>query len=184
MSELSNILTKLKTVAESVKGEIQALDEQIGTLNQERQALVDAPVSRDEYAAYVKADVARRGELFLNRMRMFAKGKGRGNAKFDPCFATLERVYEGGRLQNLPFMNGEDSFDGFNPSPEAFYWYFGDLIAERFMAALDAVHTWPQAGIPLADRRRRIAEIDQVIDDLVTQRDELASQLMSVGITE
>ena len=183
MSELASILGKLKKVAESVKGEIQALDVQIETLNQKRQELMDAPVSRDDYVTYVNADIAKRGEPFLNRMRQFASGKGRGSAKMSQSFAPLERGLQAG-FHPFPFMNGEDYFDGFNLSPEAFYWYFGDLIANRFMAALDAVHNWDEGGMPIAERRTRIAEIDRQLEELVDKRDTLASQLISVGITE
>jgi hypothetical protein len=160
------------------------LDDEISTLNQERQGLLDAPVSRDEYATYVKADIAKRGELFARRINGFASHKGRGSARINTSFIALERALNGSGLQNIPFMNGEDCFDGFNPTPEAFYWYFGDLIADRFMAALDAVHDWPKGGVPLVDRRNRIAELDQAIEKLVDRRDELVSQLNSVGITE
>ncbi len=184
MSELTSILTELKKVAESVKTDIRTLDEQIHALNLERQGLMDSPVSREDFAAYMKADLAKRGELFQHRVKQFATHKGRGNAKMDSSFVALERVFQGGRLQNFPFMNGEDCFDGFAPSADAFYFYFGDLIAERFLAGLDAEHDWPQDGIPVADLRKRIAEIDQALDALLTRRDELASQLMSVGITE
>lgn len=184
MSEFTGLLDKLKKAAESIKGQIHSIDENISALNQERQALMDAPVSRDDYAAYVKADLARRGELFLSRMKKFANGSGRGSAKLDPRFVTLERAYERGGLQNFPFMNGEDCFDGFNPSPEAFYWYFGDLIADRFMAALDPFFVWPKECVPLEDRRKRIAEIDQEMDELVTRRDELASQLTNAGMAD
>lgn len=109
--------------------------------------MIDAPVSRDEFASYVKADLARRGEMFVHRMRTFSNGKGRGSAKMNVSFATLERVFQEGRLQQLPFMNGEDCFDGFNPTSEAFYWYFGELIADRMMTALDQVHTWQEGGV-------------------------------------
>lgn len=184
MSELTSILTKLKKAAESTRAEIFALDEQISTLNQERQSLSDSPVSREDYAAYVKADIVKRGELFLHRIKGFAGHKGRGSARMATSFIALDRASKGNGLQGFPFMNGEDCFDGFNPSPEAFYWYFGDVIVERFMAALDAVHSWPQGGMPLADIRQRIAEIDLALETLVERRDELVSQLNSVGITE
>jgi len=184
MSELTSILTKLKKAAESTKAEIGDLDEQISALNRERQNLSDSPVSREDYAAYVKADIAKRGALFAQRIKGFACHKGRGNARMATSFITLDRASKGDGLQGFPFMDGEDCFDGFNPSPAAFYWYFGDLIAERFMAALDAAHDWPKDGVPLVDIRKRIAEIDQILETLVERRDELVSQLNSIGITE
>ena len=52
------------------------------------------------------------------------------------------------------------------------------------MAALDAVHNWDEGGMPIAERRTRIAEIDRQLEELVDKRDTLASQLISVGITE
>lgn len=182
MSELSSILTELKKAAESVKTDIQTLDEQIHALNVEREGLMNSPVSREDFAAYVKADLAKRGELFQHRIKQFAAHKGRGNAKLDSSFVALERVFQAGRLQNFPFMNGEDCFDGFGLSADAFFFYFGDLIAERFVAGLDVVHDWPQGGIPVADLRKRIAEIDHELDTLLRRRDDLASQLLSVGM--
>ena len=146
--------------------------------------MLDSHVSRDEYAAYVKADIAKRGELFVHRIKGFARHNARGSARLDTSFVALEKALNSSRLQGIPFMNGEDCFDGFNPTPEAFYWYFGDLIAERFMAALDMVHDWSEGGLPIADRRKRIAEIDQEIETLIERRDGLIGQLNSVGITE
>ena len=182
MSDLSTLLNDLKKAADSVKTDIKTLDEQIHALNGERESLMNSPVSREDFAAYVRADLAKRGELFQYRIKQFADHTGRGNAKLNSSFVALDRVFHGGRLQNFPFMNGEDCFDGFAPSADAFFFYFGDLIAERFMAALDVVHDWPQGGIPVADLRKRIAEIDHELDTLMTRRDELASQLLSVGI--
>lgn len=182
MSKFAALLVELNKATESVKAEIGALDEQISTLNRERQSLMDSPVSREDFAAYMKADLARRGELFQMRIQQFATHAGRGHAKLTSSFVTLERAFQRGQSQNFPFMNGEDCFDGFQPSADAFYYYFGDLIAERFMAGLDAVHNWPQGGLPVADIRKRIAEIDGELDDLVTRRDDLARQLLSVGV--
>ncbi|KAB2928805.1 MAG: hypothetical protein F9K30_00215 [Dechloromonas sp.] len=184
MSELTNILGKLKKVAESVKTEIQALDEQINQLNHERQALIDAPVSRADYAAYVKADISRRCGPFLNQLRRFARGGKTSGANLNLSFGALERVHNAGQSQQFPYMNGDECFDGFNISPGAFYWYFGDLIAERFMDAMDTAHAWQEGGMPIDERRKRIAEIDQQMDELISKRDELASQLTSAGITE
>ncbi len=177
------ILVELSKAAESVKTEIGTLDQKISALNHERQGLMDSPVSREDFAAYMKSDLARRGELFRQRIQQFATHAGRGNAKMTASFVTLERAFQSCGLQNFPFMDGEDCFDGFRLSADAFYFYFGDLIAARFMAGLDAVHDWPQGGLPVAERRQRIAEIDCELDDLVTRRDELAEQLLSVGIT-
>lgn len=180
--DLKGLVVKLRNAAEAIKGEIGEIDARIVAAQVEREALTNAPVSKDDFMTYVRADIARRGELYVHRIKGFAAGKGRGNAKLDPSFAHLERVFQGNRQQNFPFMDGEDAFDGFNLSADAYYWYFGDLIAERFAVALDMVFDWPEAKISVDERRKRIEEIDAELESLVEKRDSLVADLTSIGI--
>lgn len=181
--DFKGLLAKLHSAAEGIKGDIGGIDRRIAALEAEREALTDAPVTREDFKSYLAADVARRGEVFKYRINGFVSGKARGSAKFDPTFARLERNLVAGQAQNFPFMDGEDAFEGFNLSAPAFYWYFGDLIVERFMQAVDLAHDWQPGGIPVAERRARIAEIDAELQSLVEKRDSLAAELVGAGIT-
>lgn len=180
--DLKGLVVKLRNAAEAIKAEIGEIDERIKVVQAERETLTNASVSKADFMTYVQADIARRGELYVHRIKGFATVKGRGTAKLDPSFAHLERVFAGGRLQNFPFMNGEDAIDGFNPTADAYYWYFGGIIAERFSIALDMVFDWPEAGIPVDERRKRIEEIDGELESLVEKRDSLVLDLTSIGI--
>lgn len=182
--DFKGLYAKLKTAAEGIKGEITAIDNRVAALQAEREVLTDAPVSKDDFMTYVREDIARRGQMYVHRIKGFAGRKARGNAKLDPSFSHLEQAFQSNRLQAFPFMNGEDAFDGFNPTADAFYWYFGELIAERFSVALDLAHDWPVGGVPVAERRKQIAAIDEELDSLTEKRDSLAAELINAGMVD
>jgi len=182
--DFKGLFAKLKTAAVGIKAEIAEIDNRVSVLQAEREVLTDASVSKEDFMTYVREDIARRGQLYVHRIKGFAKGNARGNAKLNPSFSHLEHAFQNNRLQGFPFMNGEDAFDGFNPSADAFYWYFGDLIAERFCAALDLVHDWPTSSIPVEERRKQIAAIDDELDSLIEKRDSLAAELINAGMVD
>ena len=63
------------------------------------------------------------------------------------------------------------------------YWIFGDLIEKRFSDALNQFD-WPENGISIEERYKRIQEIDQELEQLNEKRDTLASDLMSAGVMQ
>ncbi len=98
-------------------------------------------------------------------------------------FPLLERSSALGGLQMFPYLNGEiANYEG-EPSASALYWYFGDLIAQRFSDSLDCV-AWSTDTISVADRRIQIAEIDKQIEALTSHRDGLANDLIGSGMYE
>ena len=102
---------------------------------------------------------------------------------FSISFPLLERNEKSGNTQPLPYLDGEGYHDGSTLNPAAMYWIFGDLIEKRFSDALDQFE-WPENGLSLDERRKRIEKIDQELVRLNEERDSMANDLMSTGMTQ
>lgn len=178
MSELSGLITKVKKAAEAVRAEINTLDDNIDGLNRERQTLMDAPIGKTDIMHYVADDITRRSLQFQTALKFWNKKN-----PTELGFAYLERNRKNEQLQMLPYLDGETAHQGTQLTHGGFYWIFGDLIAERFAAALDCLEL-PAETVSVDDRRKRIGEIDEELDRLISRRDDLVSQLSSVGIVE
>lgn len=176
-TEVKGLLAKLRAAADGIKAQIHEADAQIVTLTTERATLTDAPVSREDFMDYVRDDIQRRAASYPNSIARWKR------KTFVNNFAGFERTHGGGRNQAFPYLHGEDPHDGNIIETAALYWYFGDLIAERFGAALDAI-AWPDESVSVAARRIRIAEIDARLDEITARRDELAAELVSTGMHE
>lgn len=177
-TEVKGLLSKLRSAAEAIKAQIHEADNQIAALNEQRRALINAPVSKDDFMGYVRADIQRRAEGYQHRLRKWAR-----KYDFPLKFAQLERDHIAGGLQPFPYLDGETPFNNAELDPGAVFWHFGELIAENFSVALDGLE-WPEDELPVADRRRQILEIDAEIERLNAQRDGLAKDLMDSGMYE
>lgn len=81
-----------------------------------------------------------------------------GKHKNTSEIVTLERAFQRGQSQNFPFMNGEDCFDGFQPSADAFYYYFGDLIIDSCLVVfLITLHNTNYTKYKIGIRHRQLA---------------------------
>lgn len=175
-NEFKALVAKVKKSAEEVRSKIQTLDAEIAALNETRKAINDAPVSKSDYMEYLRADIAR----MAARMPLVIKEKWARDGSFQK-YEMLERIHSRSGSLPIPYINGETHGTSVELGPSAFYWYFGDLIAERFDRVLDEVE-WPQDAMPVADRRKRIAEIDSKIDELSRRRNMLESNLRGVSV--
>lgn len=175
MATVSKLLGQLRDAAQTLRGEIGAIDNEIAALNDERRQLNNEPLTKADFAEYVKADIARQAQQYQNRLnREFSMAS---HARF----VSLERKQQDGQPLGLPYLSGEMFAHGAKPEPHALYWLFGEQIAERFVAALDS-QPWPETATPIAQRRERIAVIDARLAGLNTQRDALASEMMKAGL--
>ena len=68
-------------------------------------------------------------------------------------------------------------------TPQGMYWLLGELLAERFLIALDKLG-YEEGLVPVADRRLQIAEIDAKLKEISAKRDGLAEDLISSGMYE
>lgn len=176
--EVKGLLSQLRDAASAIKSQIQEADNEIAVLNSQRRALMDAPVSKSDFMAYVRADIQVRAASYDAKL-----GKWARNNKFPFSFSQLERVYLAESLQPFPYLDGEVPHNAGDIDPGALYWHFGELIAERFSDALDRFE-WDDDLVAVADRRNQIAAIDTNLKQLNAHRDQLASDLIGSGMYE
>lgn len=177
-TNVKTLLSQLRGAADAIKAQIHEADAQLAVLNEERSALVNAPVSKNDLMEYVRADIGRRGASFPQRLALWAR-----KANFPPRFVHLERLHAKEGTHTIPYLDGNAPYGGETLDPAAMYWHFGDLIAERFSVAMDSLQ-WPDDTVPVAERRARIGKIDAQIQELETKRNGLAKDLMDSGMYE
>lgn len=174
MSEVKSLLAKIGKAANEVIAKIRVLDAQIESLVAERSEIADAPLAKGDLMEYVREDIKRRAASFPSRLKMKWARDGR-----HLNFVNHERAFSGGSIQPIPYLDGEVSNPGIIFRPDAFFWLFGDLIEKRFEDAIADLY-WPEPGLPLADRRIELEKLDEKIEQLESERDELAEELQGV----
>ena len=176
-TKVKGLLTQLRDAANAIRAQIHEADAQIAVLTEQRRALTDAPVSKVDLEEYIRADIQRRASNYQWAVEKWAKGGG-----FPVSFAELERNHTSEKSQPFPYWDGMPHHDVGSMEPQGMYW-LGDLLAERFLVALDKLGHADDL-IPVADRRRQIAEIDAKLKELNANRDGLANDLISPGMYE
>lgn len=172
---INPLVAEVVTAAGAVRSQIQTLDDEIKGLHEQRQSITGLPVSKSDFMEYVREDIRRRSKVYP----MMIKKKWGNKAPFN-SFEQLERV-SGGHgvgLQGFPYLNWDLESMEFKLEPAAFYWYFSEVIQERFELAIQDFN-WPTETMPVAERRQRIEAIDAQISDLISRRDVLKAQLRS-----
>jgi hypothetical protein len=177
-TEVKGLLSQLRDAAGAIKAQIHDADKQIAALTEQRRALTSAPVSKADFMEYVRADIQRRTVRYQYMVKLWAKK----NPEL-LTFPQLEHTHTLEGVQMFPYLDGEIGHNENEFSPSGIYFHFGDLIAERFAAALEGV-AWSSDSVSVAERRRQIAAIDAQIAKLETLRDGLASDLISSGMYE
>jgi chorismate mutase len=167
------LVAKVVTAADAVRSQIRTLDEEIKGLHEQRQTITAHPVSKADFMEYVREDIRRRSKVYP----MMIKKKWGDKQPFNN-FDKLERTNggHGEGLQGFPYLNWDLENMEFKLEPAAFYWYFSEVIQERFELAIQDFD-WPAESMPVAERRQRIEAIDAQISDLISRRDGLKGQL-------
>jgi hypothetical protein len=176
MSDFKALVAEMKKSAADVRSKIKALDVEIEALNEERRAINAAPVSKADFMEYLRSDIQRRAARMplLLAQNLTRSGESRN-------FENLERIDSRAGKQDIPYINGDSPVDHVTLGDPAFFWYFGDLIAERFEQVVDGL-SWPADAMPVTQRRQRIKEIDSKIGSLTAQRNMLEMDLRSVVV--
>ena len=177
-AKVKGLLAQLRDAANAIKAQIHEADAQIAALEEQRRALTDAPVSKADLVEYIRADIQRRADNYQWRIDKWAREGG-----FPVSFIELERRHISGKPQSFPYWDGNPHHDAHNIELHGMYHLFGDLLAERFLVALDKLG-YADGLVPVADRRRQIAEIDAELKALNAKRDGLANDLISSGMYE
>ena len=173
---LKSLFLAIGKAGSAVVKKIHEADSQIAELNAERSLLTDTPVSLEDFMSYVRADISRRGKQYERTLVNWQ------NKWFQNVFLRWERAERDGVPQGIPYLNAEHPHGGWEMTPGAVYFLFGDLSAERFSEALKVLK-WPDNAVPVEQRRARILAIDAELDRLTAYRDELVQELSAVGMT-
>lgn len=167
------LVAKVINAADAVRAQIQSLDDEINGLYEQRKSITERPVSKSDFMEYVREDIRRRSKVYP----LLIKKKWGDKAPFNN-FEMLERKHRGhgAGLQNFPYLNWDLDLMDFKLEPAAFYWYFSEVIQERFELAIQDFK-WPENAMPAAERRQRMEAIDAQISGLLSRRDALKAQL-------
>lgn len=179
-NEVQGLLTQLRSAAEVIKKRIYEADQKIEVLLNEREAISESRLSKEDFMQYVRNDIQRLASVYPARISHLAR---KTEFPFSTGFSQLERNEKSGNTQPFPYLDGEGYSEGLAWHVSAVYWIFGEQIEKRFSDALDQFQ-WPENSMPIDERRKRIAEIDQELEILNAERDGLASDLMSTGMTQ
>lgn len=172
MAEINKALENLRSAAGDLVNAISDLDSRIAACHSKRDAITSAPVSRDDFLGYIKADIARRGRSFAGSVARSITGHYRD-------FGRLENLNADGGKLNLHYLTGQIGIPTVI-TEEALYFYVGDRIAERLGDLLAAL-PWPEDAIPVAERAKMLVELDREIAKLTKERDALAQQMVGAG---
>ena len=171
-TKIKSLLKQVMDAAGEVVGEINALDNRIQALNQQRQSIGDAPVSKADFLEYISRSIDRQTDRFSGSIK-------RELEKVNRAFFSIERdpmrlLLLTGAI-NLPVVITE----------EACLWYLKPAIMARMEELTESID-FSGAGdaIPVEKRRVMVAQIDAEIDTLRAERADLANQLQAAGITD
>lgn len=169
-NKLKGLLRQINDAANEVVSAIQNLDARIANLQEQRQRIGDAPVSRADFLEYIGHELDRQAvNIEANLVRALGG--------IDRSFFALENR----RISVLFLTTSRTSPDVI--TEEACFWYLKPVIMARMAELAESMDFAPAAElVPIETRRAMIAEIDAEIDKLRAERDELAAQLEATGI--
>lgn len=173
MGEINKALEQLRSAAGELVAAVEDLDKRIAACHGKRDTITSAPVSRDDFIGYIKADIAQRG-------RSFAGAISRQIVGFPRDFGRLEHFKATGQKLHLSYLTGNLSLPVV-VTEEALFFYMGDRIAERLSDLLSAL-PWPEDAVPVSQRSKMLADLDKEIAELTKERDALAQQLVVAGL--
>lgn len=173
-TEIQGLLTQVKRAADKLKTKIFELDDQIEALYKSRDGLIQAPLSKADYMATIRADIQAKARLFTTYL---ARHLDSGNPINYP--AMLQK--DAGSLP-VRYLDAGANVGG-EISEGAYYLYFEDAIAAGVERALVGKE-WPVDAMPTVEREKALKGMAVQIDALTVERDALAGELTSCGLTE
>ncbi|NOT67152.1 MAG: hypothetical protein HOP04_02275 [Methylophilaceae bacterium] len=175
MSELIKQVSALKTAAREILGQIEDIDAQRTALDQQRDTITSANVSKADFLGYLRAYMKFKAKRFrqhtldlLQPQRSFGRLEaGKGS---EAGFASMRR-----------FFTGDSS--AMYISDEAVFFYFEDVIIARLSEELEALD-WENDALPVALRLEHLRTIEQAKTELDLQRAELVSVMREAGFSD
>lgn len=172
---LGGAFETMMNAAGQLRSRIHVIDTQLAELNTQRSNLLTKKVSQADYLAYIETDIKRRGAQYeINMLRKIERADV-------TKFAYLDRFAQNANgALDLPYLTGEVYPFG-EVSEAAMCYLFGDVIVRRMNEILNKV-IWLDNDIPVLERKRVIAKLDQDAQVLSEERDKLSGLLNQAGI--
>lgn len=169
-------LLGLKRQVEGIAGEVHGLRREIEALRRQRENVANAPVPREDIKAALRSWVAGRVSLYEKQLGITLSGLIRNPAAvmrgdYHELTLTGSSFHRAGGLN----PNGQGSTDA------AFCALLGESVVPAIERVIDAME-WPEAGLPMAARTKKLAELDATIAQRVAQEAELTSTARAAGI--
>lgn len=186
MNALKNLMPAMRESAAVIRRELAALNGRIDQLQAERVALLKQPITREDYAALIHADIDRLADGYrdltaskmLARMSLDAKPGEPADVQTAMRFPRVGFSSLAGGLRD-PVRD----FDGEPLSQGAATFLFRDDMKRAATEAVNAIKKWPFPNAkPLGDSLARIAQIDAELVDLKAQRTEVVDQSGELGL--
>lgn len=175
MSELKKIASQLKSAAKSLLDEIAGIDKQMELLHKKRHAITSGQVSKVDYLSYIKAHFNIQADQFKRNLIDNIQKKTNLNFGILEHQQKLKASFPGFSFL-VPYPIPVDISEG------ALYYYFGDIFIDRIKDALDDTN-WPNDCMPIDDRRKELASIEELEANLMKKRDEIVKSLDDAGLT-
>ena len=158
--------------AQQIKAQINALDTQLDQVLQNRSNYLEAPLSKDDYMAAIRADLQGKSALFKAQLV-------RQLDQFPVKFKGIQIAATGGL--NLHYL----STDGNTPivPKAALYFYLEDAIVAGVERALEG-HEWPVDAMPAAEREKALKALSSQIEAIRAEREGLVQDLIDAGVTQ
>lgn len=173
-TEIRDLLNQVKQSSEKLKSKIYDLDDQIQALYTQRNGLISGSLSKDDYLSIIRIDVQNKARLFRGDMLKQLKNA----AKI--AYPSVEKAGSQGLF--ISYLDGGRNM-GPGLSASAFHFYFEDVIVSGVARVLKD-EPWPSDAIPLDKIRESLEIVGLEIETLKSERDGLASDLVSLGVTE
>lgn len=174
MEKLNSLVAQVKNAADKLKGEIAAIDSRISEAQKELSSLVDSKLTKSEFMEFVTEDIRRKGLVFAGRLKQLV-GERRTN-----FMRTEGAMKQPGASLLFPYLTGSYVI-GQQVTDEAIYWYFPEIIRDRFETAIADLE-WPEGTMPVEAKRTAIRMIEGRIEALNAERDTLADELIGAGL--
>lgn len=173
-TEIQGLMSQLKQAADKLKTRIHALDDQIEALYAQRSSILSGPLSKLDYLAVIRADIQTKARMFKTNLQRHLQEGNKVN------YPAVAQAGAGG----LPLRYLDAGSNHAMEMPEgAYYFYFEDVIVSGVERAMDG-REWPGDAVPAAEREKALQAIGAQLGALTVERDALAHELVSCGLTE
>lgn len=175
-------LFDFKSIKQSLQGvasHVRQVRKEIEKLKREREDVAGAPASREDVKKMARAWMDVRAAEYQDRLQVTM-----GEAIKQ---ASSSRPEDGVGPQAMTLVGAWHQIGGVVPGPAAvdgaLCAFFGPALADSVCKVIDQMK-WPAPeGLPLPERTKKLANLDEKIAALVAEEMDLVSSARSAGIT-